>query len=115
MSEIKWNVTSRYATPREFTYHPEKGEVCIVCKDVLYVSYSTGNDPITSAKIITLVDPDGGPFLGKGTRLYPPEPHPALKIVSILEEKFDHTNKRLTVNVSVEPLEPLEPLELFEP
>lgn len=102
MSEIQWSVTSRYATPREFTYYPEKGEVTIVCNDVIYVSYSTDKDPITRSTILVAVDPDGGPYLGKGTRLYPPAPHPALKIVSILEETFDHTNKCLTVNALVE-------------
>lgn len=106
MTTIKWTVKSRYDTPREFTYFPEKGEVVIVCKDVLYVSYSTEKDPTTQAVLLTAVDPDGGPYLGRGTRLYPPDPHPTLKIVSILGETYDRSKKRLTVNVVVEPFEP---------
>lgn len=106
MSSIEWKVNSRYDTPREFTYFPEKGEVVIVCKDVLYVSYSTEKHPVTQAVLLSSVDPDGGPYLGKGTRLYPPEPSPALKIVSILEENYDRSKKRLTVKVTVESFEP---------
>ena len=105
MTSIEWTVKSRYNTPRCFTYFPEKGEVVIVCKDVLYVSYSTGKYPDTQAELLVAVDPDGGPYLGKGTRLYPPEPS-ALKIVSILEENYDRSKKRLTVKVTVESFEP---------
>lgn len=104
MTSIDWSVTSRYHTPREFSYFPKSDEVVIVCKEVLYVSYSTSKDLDTQAVLLVAVDPDGGPYLGRGTRLYPPDPHPALSILSILEETYNHSKKCLTVKVSVKPI-----------
>lgn len=105
MSDIQWTIKSRYFTPRQITYSPEKGEVTILCMDVLYVSYSTEKHPITNAVLLQSVDPDGGPYLSKGTRLYPPENHPPLCIVSLLEESYDHANKCLIVKATIESIQ----------
>lgn len=93
MTINEWTETSRYDSLRLYTYDSERLEVTLICHDVRYISYAPGN---------MAVDPDGGPYIGRGTRLYPPPPHSGLRIVRINKEKYDHAKKCLTVCVTVE-------------
>ena len=51
MTIIEWTERSRYDSLRFYTYDSEQLQVALICHDVRYVSYATGN---------MAVDPDGG-------------------------------------------------------
>lgn len=103
MTIIKWTGKSRYGSPRSYTYDSEQLQVIVICHDVLYVSYTMDNrSRMGQEEVPMAVDPDGGPYLGKGVRLYPPSPHSGLRIVKINKEKYEHAKKCLTVCVTVE-------------
>ena len=69
----------------------------------MYVSYTDGKNPETGERFILSVDPDGGPYIRKGGRLYPPSPYPTLHILRI--DKETYSNKTLTIIATVEEAE----------
>ena len=92
---LQWISKSRYGDVRTFIYDAEKQEICMSCKDVLYSSYSTGQNGQVVA-----IDPDGGPYLGVGGFIYTEPSGPVFRILRILSHS--QTKKDLKVIFSVE-------------
>jgi hypothetical protein len=91
---LQWTSKSRYGDVRCFIYDAEKQEVTMTCDNVLYVSYIGHPE-----KVVTAVDPDGGPFLCVDGLLSTVPSGPVLHILRILS--YLHTGNGLKVTLSV--------------
>ena len=90
---MKWTTTSQYGALREYSL--ESGHLKVIYSDVFYCSYT---HQIGTNHIIA-IDPEGGPYLGIGTTISNGD-H-AFVIRSILSEKNDRRNKKVTVLLDV--------------
>ena len=105
METLQWTSKSRYGDVRTFTYMADKSELHVHCENTLCVSYSSDGrrfQTVDVAPVIVAVDPDGGPYLGIGTRIYRDGSNDIFCVKSILSECFQNKKRVLDVVLAVQ-------------
>jgi len=92
---MKWFNKSQYGNLREYEYSEESKQLKVLCHNVMYCSYTQS----TVSNKVNAVDPDGGPCLKVGGKVYYGD-HTFL-ICDIISETNNHKSKKITVILDV--------------